>query len=85
MTRHATWDKARRALIARRAGVDAMIASYPAPITACDAQFNHLLEQRREIGHELARLEAEMARGLAVDAFLKSSHVLGPTGEEKQL
>ena len=32
------------------------IGVYPAPITACDAQFNHLLERRRAIGRELRRL-----------------------------
>ena len=32
------------------------IGDYPVPITACDAQFNHLLERRRAIGRELRRL-----------------------------
>lgn len=80
----ATWNDARQALAARRAEIDALIASYPPPIPACDAQFNHLLEQRREIGQELVRLEDAMARGDKVDAFLKSSHALDITGEEKQ-
>jgi hypothetical protein len=79
-----TWDEAKQALQGRRAELDALIGAYPPPITACDAQFNHLLEQRREIGHELARLEAGMVRGEPFDAFLKSSHVLTATGKEEQ-
>lgn len=80
----ATWDDAKQALQERRTELDALIGAYPPPITACDAQFNHLLEQRREIGQELARLEASLARGETVETFLTSSHVLGVTREGKQ-
>ena len=34
--------------------IDAEIRSYPAPITGCDAQYNDLLERRREIQDLLA-------------------------------
>lgn len=34
------------------------LRAYPPPITACDAQFNYLLEQRDAASEELARLEA---------------------------
>ncbi|HEY5701799.1 MAG TPA: hypothetical protein VIT83_06890 [Gammaproteobacteria bacterium] len=40
----------------QRARISEEISSYPAPIPACDAQFNYLLEARRGIARELARL-----------------------------
>lgn len=45
-------------LEAARRQVLAAIRAYPSPITACDAQFNHLLEQRERIAEELRRLDA---------------------------
>jgi len=38
----------------QRVRIQEEIANYPPPITACDAQFNHLLEQRSRIARELA-------------------------------
>ncbi len=38
------------------------IRHYPAPIPACDVQYNHLLEQRAGITQELSRLNA-LSRG----------------------
>ncbi len=56
------------------------IREYPRPIPACDVQFNHLLEQRTEIGQELERIQeiAETSRrsgdvGGLLAAFLCSS------------
>lgn len=40
----------------RKARICEEISSYPPPIPACDAQFNHLLEARREITKEIAGL-----------------------------
>jgi hypothetical protein len=67
-------------LEAARREVLAAIRGYPAPITACDAQFNHLLEQRERIAAELRRLDALSAAhpggavpGAALDAFLAAS------------
>jgi hypothetical protein len=57
MNRPRTWAQAREVLEARRAKLNEEIAAYPPPIPACDAQFNHLLEQRSGIGRELKRLE----------------------------
>ena len=34
------------------------IRHYPAPIPACDAQFNYLLEQRSHLPQEIARVQA---------------------------
>jgi transposase len=41
-----------------RARIFEQVRSYPPPITACDAQFNHLLEERERIAAELRRLDA---------------------------
>jgi len=51
---------ARRSLIDARDGLDAEIGSYPRPISGCDAQYNHLLAERRRIHDALAALEAEI-------------------------
>ena len=32
------------------------ISTYPAPISGCDAQFNHLLAQRQRVANALAAL-----------------------------
>jgi hypothetical protein len=50
--------QARPRLEAERLRVQREITSYPAPIPACDAHFNHLLEQRAMICEELARMRA---------------------------
>ena len=62
------------------------IRNYPAPIPACDAQFNFLLEERESLSSELARVrkfmgqdtDPEIARS-SIDAFLNSSSHLGDT------
>lgn len=53
----AVWDEVEAALIDVRASVYSEIRAYPKPITACDAQYNYLLEQRAEVGQLLARLQ----------------------------
>ena len=55
------WESLRRGLEALATSVAAEIRAYPRPITACDAQFNHLLELRRLVPLELQRLEAAAA------------------------
>lgn len=50
------------------------IRTYPAPIPACDAQFNHLLDLRRALPRELERLEAAMREpGASIEAFIAAS------------
>lgn len=49
----------RAALEARRRQLDAEIRSYPTPIPRCDAQFNHLMEERDRIVRELESLAAD--------------------------
>ena len=68
------WESLRRDLEALATSVAADIRAYPRPITACDAQFNHLLELRRLIPLELQRLEAAaQTPGMTADAFVGSS------------
>ena len=54
------WERLDRAadkvrLEARRHQLDAEIRGYPTPIPRCDAQFNHLMEERARV---VERLEA---------------------------
>lgn len=44
------------------------IRDYPTPIPRCDAQFNHLLEQRDSIARELQRFDGVAASGDTADA-----------------
>lgn len=47
-------------LEARKQRLYEEIRSYPTPITACDQQFNYLLEQQTRIAEELARLKSSI-------------------------
>ncbi|MFZ1104658.1 MAG: hypothetical protein WAN86_17710 [Hyphomicrobiaceae bacterium] len=70
----ADWAALRRQLerLVREVGEE--IRAYPAPIPACDAQFNRLLELRRLLPEELARLEAAAGTPAAsVAAFVQAS------------
>jgi hypothetical protein len=68
------WDSLRHSLEALAKSVAAEIRAYPRPITACDAQFNHLLELRRLLPLELQRLAAAaQTPGMTSDAFIRSS------------
>lgn len=49
---------ARRRLAEARVALDAEIHAYPTPIAGCDAQFNHLLAERRRVLAALRALEA---------------------------
>jgi hypothetical protein len=68
------WAALRRQLERLMREVGEEIRAYPAPIPACDAQFNRLLELRRLLPDELARLEAAAGRpGGSVAAFVGAS------------
>ena len=43
------------------------IRSYPTPITACDQQFNYLLDQQTRIAEDLARLKNLIAEAPSGD------------------
>ena len=57
------WDALRARLERMRAAVAAEIRAYPAPIPACDAQFDYLLERREALSAALARLDAAREDG----------------------
>ena len=44
------------------------ISNYPAPIPACDAYFNHLLERRAAVCEELTRIDAALTSHAAKSA-----------------
>jgi chorismate mutase len=77
------WEALRLLLQQEKNAVVAEIEAYPRPIAGCDAQFNHLLERRRLLWEELARLEAARGKPPAGAAdFLRSSPCLD--SESKQ-
>lgn len=55
-------EEVRRLLLRRRERVAAEIRDYPTPIPRCDAQFNHLLDERAGLAQRLRQLEAVTAR-----------------------
>jgi hypothetical protein len=74
MANELSWCGVRRRLQALVQEVAEEIHTYPAPITACDAQFNRLLELRRLLPVELARLEVAAGDPAAtVEAFIRAS------------
>jgi len=52
--------RARAALLDARAEIDRDIRAYPTPISGCDAQYNHLLAERRRLTRALSALDAEV-------------------------
>ena len=73
-TAETKWRAIRARLEARQTWIVESIRDYPPPITGCDAQFDHLLEQRDGISHELKRLETARQSGGAVQDFTASSN-----------
>lgn len=67
------WNSLRRRLEALRNTVAEEIRSYPSPIPACDARFNHLLDLRRSLPKELARLNlAANDPSITIEDFIRS-------------
>ena len=68
------WQTVRRRLASEKARVVRAIADYPAPIPACDEQFNHLLERRRSLAQEIERAD-RLCRdeSASIDEFVRSS------------
>ncbi len=58
MKPNSDWDALRARLEQTQGAVAAEIRTYPPPVPACDAQFNHLLERREALSAALARLDA---------------------------
>ena len=68
------WQSLRRNLQTLATRVASEIRTYPRPITACDAQFNHLLELRRLVPEEMRRLDAAASDPeFTVEEFLRTS------------
>jgi hypothetical protein len=78
-------------LAAAKASIKDELRNYPQPITACDAQYNHLAEARRALSSDLARLEEIVRRGAqqdsraAIDGFLRSSAYIDDAAADKIL
>jgi len=53
-------QEAEQRLISARHLLAEEIANYPTPISGCDAQFNHLLAERRRIGAALNAISGEV-------------------------
>mgnify|MGYP000515063793 CR=1 FL=1 len=77
---HPAWQQLKQLLEARRGPIQDEIRKYPPPIPACDAHFNHLLDQRSALSRELIRLDAVSSGGgnsdAAVEDFVRSSTFL---------
>ncbi len=53
-------DAARRGLEKAQASLQAELAGYPTPVAGCDAQYTHLLAERRRVRDALAALETKI-------------------------
>ena len=51
---------ARQHLAMARDALDAEIREYPTPVSGCDAQYNHLLAERRRAHEALRALDSEI-------------------------
>ncbi len=67
------WDVLQVRLTHLREAVAAEIRAYPAPIPACDAQYNHLLERRKALAAALASLDATRETGTATPEEFRAS------------
>ena len=71
--------------------IEAEIHTYPTPSPRCDAQYNHLYEQRARLAHLLGRIDAmpnrEGAEGHTADTLAEfaASAPLTEAAEEKTL
>ncbi len=73
MTSDADWDGLRVRLAQLQEAVAAELRAYPAPIPACDAQYNHLLERRAALAEARARLDAARAGGAGTAADFRAA------------
>ncbi len=77
MTVDSDWNALRVRLVRLQEAVAAEIGAYPAPIPACDAQYNHLLERRAALAEARAHLDAARKGGTApAEDFLAETPVL---------
>ena len=62
--------------------ITAEIRNYPLPAAGCDAQYNHLLEQRGRLAEELTSL-AEIERPEEIDDFIVGSAYINDDAAQK--
>lgn len=67
------WDGLRARLVRLQEAVAAELRAYPAPIPACDAQYNHLLERRAALAEARARLDAAREGGAGTAAEFRAA------------
>ena len=82
------WQQIKTQLETARQRISGEISNYPAPRPACDADFNHLLEERARISEELNRLHAaaNAAPGNVrqqIEAFISTSDYLDDAGKQQ--
>ncbi len=82
------WQTIRAQLESARQRIIGEISNYPAPRPACDADFNHLLEERARISDELNRLHAAANSAPAnfreqIEDFIAKSNYLDDAGRQK--
>ena len=58
LDQHSPTARARAVLADAAAELDAEIHAYPTPVSGCDAQYNHLLAERRRVRLALGALDA---------------------------
>jgi hypothetical protein len=87
---NSVWTQIADCLENRKSRVYEEIKNYPTPITACDQQFDHLLDQLAKICGELARMRKAVSesstRGDAMEimhAFLESADYLDDELKQK--
>ncbi len=74
MNTESEWRSLRLRLEALKETVGEELRSYPPPVPACDGQFNRLLELRRLLPRELARLDlAANDESITIEDFIRSS------------
>ena len=84
------WKQIRIVLEKERDRIYQEIRGYPPPISACDEQFNYLLEQRAQVSRELARMNEAtrtplplMACSKLLDELVASSDLIAGETEQK--
>ena len=83
------WGEIRGHLEERKRILDDEIRNYPTPIPHCDAQFNHLTEQRTRLWQDLERMDTLDRAGIGhseyvelIEEFINSSPY---TSDESEL
>lgn len=84
------WKEIRGVLLRAKRAIDEEIRGYPTPIPRCDAQFNHLHEQRGRLARELDRIDALPGKNLGyqdyvrlIEEFVASAPYLDDDGERQ--